>query len=136
MIVINLSSKRHVVCPVDTLMIPIEDAVMSFTSDTFALGQLIADINGKQTAVKKDKTLDLSPYMKEGTVLEIRVSLVVSGHVAMVWNITPITVRTVDAGYELLPEIVALRERCTALEKRTDRCEKALLELKTIYKGE
>lgn len=134
MIDILLGSRQHVVSPVSAIVVPTSDAVLRFTSDTFSLGQLVADVSGTKVAVKKDKTLDLAPFLKEGAVLEIGVALVIAGRVAMSWYITPITVRTVDLNYKLLPEIAAIRERCSALEARAERHEDAMLELRNLIK--
>jgi hypothetical protein len=134
MIDIKLNSSQHVVSPVSAIVVPTSDAVLRFTSDTFALGQLVATVSGEKVAVSKEKTLDLAPFLKEGAVLEIGVALVIAGRVAMAWYITPITVRSVDLNYELLPEIAALRERCAALEARAERHEDAMLELRNLIK--
>ncbi|MBQ7314404.1 MAG: hypothetical protein IJW83_00125 [Clostridia bacterium] len=133
---LQLTNKSLVAVPYSAIILPIAEAKITFFSAQYRLGQLIASVNGTPVALKNDRTLDLSPFLKVG-VLEIAVTLVVNGKETMKWTLEPINVRLNETNYEAIPELVSLRRDLDSLREDVVTLKKAVLEIvELIKKGE
>ena len=81
--------------------------------------------NCKDVYEAKGTEIDVPADLIREGVLLVTVFGVIRGKVAFRWTVDPIHLVRIDGGYEMLPEVVAL-------EKRMERMESAILELRSL----
>ena len=96
------------------------DTKFVFQSSEYELDELQVTITNGEFVKRytvKDKTFDLTPFVKKAGVIELTVDLVLRGTVAKTWLLEPFVVRENGGKHYLIPEVELLRKECKRLRK-------------------
>lgn len=115
----------------DTVItLPEERIELQIIPTAFSVGDIIVGVhNGAEGKEYKYNggLIDITPLCKRAGEVTINITLSSRGHVLKRWKVENLALREISGGIEAIPQI-------TALEKRIDVLEKALLDLIKIIR--
>ena len=124
---LDLTAKETVSLPSDSkkILLPEDSVTLSLNSSVLMAEYVVKIENCKDVYEAKGTQIDVPADLIREGVLLVTVFGVIRGKVAFRWTVDPIHLVRIDGGYEMLPEVVAL-------EKRMERMESAILELRSL----
>lgn len=124
---LDLTSKEYVSVTDDNkkIFLPEEKLSMSLKSSMLFSEYTVRIENGHDVYEAKGAEIEIPEYMIHEGVLLISICGIIRGKVSIRWTVDPIMLIQANDKYEMLPEVVAL-------EKRMERMESAILELRSL----
>ena len=124
---LDLTSKEYVFVSAENnkVFLPEEKLSLYLKSSMLFSEYTVRIENGPDVYEAKGVDIEIPEYMIHEGVLLISICGIIRGKVAIRWTVDPIHLVRIDGGYEMLPEVVAL-------EKRMERMESAILELRSL----
>lgn len=114
-----LDVKKFVRIP--DVLIAGEKNVIVLESNLYKLGTLAIVIKNEHKedsyVLENKQQIDITEFCKKACKIEIKVELIMSGRTVKIWYLEPLIVREIDKGFELIPELVAMRNDIATMKK-------------------
>ena len=114
-----LNEKKFVRIP--DVLIAGEKNVIVLESNLYKLGTLGVVIKNEHKedsyVLENRQLIDITEFCKKACKIEIKVELIMSGRTVKIWYLEPLIVREIDKGFELIPELVAMRNDIATMKK-------------------
>ena len=114
-----LDARKFVRIP--DVLIAGEKNVIVLESNLYKLGTLGVVIKNEHKEVsyvlENEQLIDITKFCQNACKIEIKVELIMSGRTVKIWYLEPLIVREIDKGFELIPELIDMRNEIATMRK-------------------
>lgn len=114
-----LDARKFVRIP--DVLIAGEKNVIVLESNLYKLGTLGVVIKNEHKEVsyvlENKQLIDITEFCQNACKIEIKVELIMSGRTVKIWYLEPLVVREIDKSFELIPELIDMRNEIATMRK-------------------
>ena len=116
---LGLDYSRLAKFPLKELLVPEEEVILEFVSDTYVLGTLAITVRNSEEE-RKYKTsgtpIDVTELCRKAGFIEAEIDMTVNCKSVKKWRTDKLLLREIEHGFEAVPELEAIKEDVKTLK--------------------